>query len=74
MSVNEVKILVSDKLSQDGVKILQDTPGFTVDVKVGLSPEELQKIIPEYDGLIIRSATTANQQLLEAATNLKVIG
>ena len=74
MSVNEVKILVSDKLSEDGVKILQDTPGFTVDVKVGLSPEELIKIIPEYDGLVIRSATKPNKTILEAATKLKVIG
>lgn len=68
------KILVSDKLSEQGQAILEKAPGLKVDVKSGLPPEELRKIIGEYDGLIIRSATKVTKDILEAATNLKVVG
>ena len=74
MSPDTVKILVSDKLSEDGIKILKDTPGFEVDNITGLSHDELLKVIPEYDGLVIRSATTVNKEVLAAAGRLKVIG
>ena len=69
-----MKILVSDPLSDVGVKIFKDTPGIDVDVNTGLTPEELTKIIGPYDGLVIRSATKVTPQILEAADNLKVIG
>ncbi|MDH4183686.1 MAG: phosphoglycerate dehydrogenase [Nitrospinota bacterium] len=74
MSATNVKILVSDKLSEDGIKILKAAPGFTVDEKVGLSHPDLLKIIGEYDGLVVRSATKADKALIEAGTRLKVIG
>jgi D-3-phosphoglycerate dehydrogenase len=48
--------------------------GVEVDEKTGLSKEELKAIIGEYDGLAVRSSTKATADLLEAATNLKVIG
>lgn len=69
-----MKVLISDKLGEEGVKILQNEEGIEVDVKTGLAPEELKKIIGQYDGLIIRSATKVTADLLEAATNLKVVG
>ena len=69
-----MKILVSDPLSDVGVKIFKDTPGIDVDVNTGLTPEELTKIIGPYDGLVIRSATKVTSRILEAADNLKVIG
>lgn len=68
------KILVSDALSEEGLKILRETEGFEVDVKTGLKPEELKEIINAYDALIVRSATKANKDLIQAATKLKVIG
>ncbi|MCK5296646.1 MAG: phosphoglycerate dehydrogenase [Alphaproteobacteria bacterium] len=67
------KVLVSDKLSPAGVQIFKDR-GIEVDVKTGMSPEELTKCIGEYDGLVIRSATKPNDEIIKAATNLKVIG
>ncbi|MDO8644798.1 MAG: phosphoglycerate dehydrogenase, partial [bacterium] len=67
------KILVSDKLSSRGLEILKKG-GLSVDFKSGLTPEELIKILPGYDGLVIRSGTTVTADLIEAATNLKVIG
>ena len=45
-----------------------------VDVKTGLSEEEIIKIIPEYDGMVVRSATKVTKNIIEAAKNLKVIG
>ncbi|HEX5038117.1 MAG TPA: phosphoglycerate dehydrogenase, partial [bacterium] len=68
------KILVSDKLSEQGLAILQKAPGLKVDNKSGLTPEDLAKIIGDYDGLIIRSATKVTKELLESAGNLKVVG
>jgi D-3-phosphoglycerate dehydrogenase len=69
-----MKVLVSDSLSELGVKIFQDTPGIEVDVNTGLSPEELKEIIGDYHGLVVRSATKVTADILEAAHNLKVIG
>ncbi|MBP9854252.1 MAG: phosphoglycerate dehydrogenase, partial [Candidatus Omnitrophica bacterium] len=69
-----MKILVSDKLAQEGLAILKAEKDFQVDVKTDLKPEELKKIIGGYDAIIIRSATTLTEDIIEAATNLKVIG
>ena len=46
----------------------------SVDVKTGLSEEEIVKIIPEYDGMVVRSATKVTKNIILAAKNLKVIG
>jgi D-3-phosphoglycerate dehydrogenase len=69
-----MKVLVSDVLSEVGVRIFQETPGIDVDVHTGLTPEELKGIIGRYDGLVIRSATKVTKDIIESATNLKVIG
>ena len=68
-----VRILVSEKISDDGITYLKDE-GFDVDVKIGLSPAELLEIIGDYDALIVRSATKATAELIEKGKNLKVIG
>jgi len=67
------KVLISDKLSPAAVEIFKER-GVEVDVKTGLTPDELKAIIGEYDGLAIRSATKVTKDLLAAATNLKVVG
>lgn len=68
-----VKVLISDPLSEDGVKILKDA-GFQVDERPGLSEDELCGIIGDYDALIIRSGTKATPKVIDAGKNLKVIG
>lgn len=68
-----MKVLVSDNISPKGVEILKKA-GLTVDVKTGMKPEELKACIGDYNGLIIRSATKVTAEIIEAATNLKVIG
>jgi D-3-phosphoglycerate dehydrogenase len=69
-----MKILVSDALSKMGVDILKKESGIEVDVKTGLPEDELVKIIPEYDGLIVRSATKVTRKIIEAGTRLRVVG
>jgi len=67
------KIIVSDKLSPEGIKILEEA-GFKVDCKYKLSPEEVKKTIGDYQGIIIRSSTKLTGDVIECANNLKVIG
>jgi D-3-phosphoglycerate dehydrogenase / 2-oxoglutarate reductase len=67
------RVLISDKLSPAAVEIFRQR-GIEVDQKPGLSPADLRAIIGDYDGLAIRSATKVTKELLESATNLKVVG
>ncbi len=67
------RVLISDKLSPAAVAIFKER-GVEVDVKPGLDKDELAKIIGEYDGLAIRSATKVTAKLLERATKLMVVG
>lgn len=68
-----MKVLVSDSISSKGVEVLRKA-GLEVDVKTDLKPDELKAIISDYHALIVRSATKATSEIIEAATNLKVIG
>ncbi|NBC95053.1 MAG: phosphoglycerate dehydrogenase [Deinococcus-Thermus bacterium] len=67
------KVLISDKLSDRAAEIFRER-GCEVDVKTGLDPDALAQIIGDYDGLAVRSATKVTPKILEAATNLKVVG
>ena len=60
------KVLISDKMSPRAAEIFRER-GVEVDVKPGLSPEELREIIGEYDGLAIRSATNVTADIIAAA-------
>jgi len=66
------KVLVSDPIDQAGIDILSQVA--QVDVKTGLSPEELVQIISEYDALMIRSGTRVTKEIIEAGRQLKIIG
>ncbi len=67
------KVLISDKMDPNAARIFEER-GCDVDVKPGMTPDELKAVIGEYDGLAIRSATKVTPEILDAATNLKVIG
>ncbi len=69
------KVLVSDKLSPTAVEIFRNN-GIEVDFRpeVGKDKVELLKIIGDYDGLAIRSATKVTEKILRNAERLKVIG
>jgi D-3-phosphoglycerate dehydrogenase len=67
------KVLIADKLSPAAVAIFKER-GVEADVKTGLSKEELLRIVDQYDGIAIRSATKLTADVLKAAKNLKVVG
>lgn len=67
-----MKILVADGVSKKGIDIL--AKDFEIVVKDKLPAEELLAIIPEFDGLIVRSASKVTKEVIEAGQNLKVIG
>lgn len=67
-----MRILVSDDVSEKGVAILREH--FDVDIKTNMPPAELLSCIGEYDGLVTRSQTQVTEEVIAAATNLKVIG
>jgi len=67
------KVLISDKMDPRAAEIFRER-GVEVDEITGKTPEELKAIIGQYDGLAIRSSTKVTKEILEAATNLKVVG
>jgi len=66
------KVLISDVMSNVAQKIFEKQK-ISVDVKTGLSEVEIFKIIPEYDGMVVRSATKVTKKFILAAKKLKVI-
>lgn len=67
----DMKVLITDGMSKEGIDIL---------VKAGLeitnqkfTPEELLKVIPDYDAILVRSATKVTREVIDAGTKLKVI-
>jgi D-3-phosphoglycerate dehydrogenase len=68
------KILIADSLPQDILSKYDKSEKITVDNKSGISKEELINILPQYDGLVVRSRTKVTADVIAVANNLKVIG
>src|SRR5258707_9548299 len=66
------RVLVSDPIAEAGIARLREVA--EVDVKIGISPDELKAIIGDYDALAVRSETKVTADILAAASNLKIIG
>ena len=66
-----MKILVADPLAQSGVAAL--ATDHEVDVKTGLSKDDLLAIVGEYDAVVVRSQTTIDADVFAAASRLKVV-
>jgi D-3-phosphoglycerate dehydrogenase len=67
------KVLIADKLSPAAVAIFKER-GVEADVLPGMSKEELLKVVDQYDGIAIRSATKITADVIKAAKKLKVVG
>ncbi|HET9512109.1 MAG TPA: hydroxyacid dehydrogenase, partial [Sphingomonas sp.] len=67
------KVLISDRMDPKAAQIFRER-GVEVDEITGKTPEEVIAIIGDYDGLAIRSSTKVTKAILDAATNLKVVG
>lgn len=65
-------ILAADGIADEGIEILKKK--FNVEVRDKLSHEELLEIIPQFDGLIVRSASKVTAEVLDRAEKLKIIG
>ncbi len=68
------RILVSDSLSESGLAPLREAINMSVDYRPGLPADELLAIIPDYDALLVRSATKVTENVIAAGTRLRVIG
>ena len=69
------RVLISDKLSETAVQTFRDRGlDVTFEPDLGKDKDRLLEMIPTFDGLAIRSATKVTEKVLEAATNLKVVG
>ena len=68
------KVLISDSLSKEAVEILEKEKEFKVDVNTKLTPEELKKVIKDYDALIVRSSTKVTKDVINAGDKLKIVG
>ena len=68
------KVIIADSLPKEIIEKYNKNPNLQVDDKAGISKEDLITAIPEYDGLVVRSRTKANSEIIDAAKNLKVIG
>ena len=68
-----MKVIITDPIAKAGVKMLQDA-GIEVDERPGLPPADLVQAIPAYDAIIVRSATKVTADVINAGTNLKVVG
>lgn len=67
-----VKVLICDPIAEDGIHILQAAA--IVDVKTGLTEDELVAIVAQYDALMVRSQTKITRRVLEAASHLQIVG
>lgn len=68
-----MKVIVTERIAEEGIDYLR-TAGFEVDIKYGISRDELLDIIGAYDAIIVRSVTKVNQELIEKGVQLKVVG
>ena len=71
--MTDYKILVADNCSKEGLKSFEKFPNISYDVRTEHTPEELKQMIPDYDGMIVRSATKVTPDIVEAGKKLKVI-
>jgi D-3-phosphoglycerate dehydrogenase len=69
-----MKVLVTDPLGKAGLAELRKEKDLKIDERPGIKPEELKKIIGDYDAMIIRSGTRVTKDILQSATKLRVIG
>jgi D-3-phosphoglycerate dehydrogenase len=68
------KVIITDPIAEAGIEILKKDPEVEVDYRPEIPFEELLEIIENYHGIITRSRTPVNKELLDRAKNLKVVG
>lgn len=69
-----MKLLVCDRISPSGLALLEGSHGFSVVFQPGLSGDQLLHEINDAVALIVRSSTQVSRDVIEAASQLRVIG
>src|SRR5438876_10399450 len=73
--VETIKILITDRIAKEGIALLRtELPQAQIDERLGMKPDQLKAIIGEYHALIVRSETQITEDILAAATHLKIVG
>lgn len=67
------QVLITDKMSEDALSVLDSADDIEVTVSTGMNQEQLKEVISAVDGIIVRSSVQLDEEILEAATNLKAI-
>ena len=67
------RVLVAERIASEGLNILSEA-GHEVDVRLGMTPEELLGAVAGSEALIIRSATEVTSEVLSAGESLRVVG
>jgi D-3-phosphoglycerate dehydrogenase len=67
-----MKVLICDKTEKEAIEQMR-AAGLQVDVRDDITPEELPKVLPGYDGMVVRSRTKVRQALIDVCPNLRVI-
>jgi D-3-phosphoglycerate dehydrogenase len=67
-----MKLLICDKTDARAIATMREA-GIEVDEKPGMTPQELLAAIPGYDAIVVRSATKVTAEVIDAATNLKLV-
>ena len=68
-----VRVLVADKLADEGLQRLREADGVDVDVRIGLDEDELAAAVGDYDGMIIRSGVNVTRKVLANPGGLRAI-
>lgn len=69
----KMNLLITDGLGAEGVKILEQSGLFQIDLRKSIETPELLSILPKFEAVIIRSATKMTKELIDAGSSLKVI-
>ncbi|MDD2420981.1 MAG: phosphoglycerate dehydrogenase [Heliobacteriaceae bacterium] len=69
-----MRVLVCDPISERGIDLLQASGDVVVDIRLKLPEEEIIKLVPDYEAIIVRSETRVTKRIIEAGVRLKVIG
>jgi len=72
--VTPLKVLIADSISQRGIDELSRDDQLDVQIRTGLSEQELVGVIPVFSALIVRSQTRVTADILNAAAKLRVVG
>lgn len=72
--MSNMKVLVMDGVSEEGLAPLRNETDIEVVIGAKMTEDELVEVIPQYDAMIVRSATKVTPRILEAADKLKVVG